>query len=259
MQETNCCNPDQNQNRAGNESAKTPSEYIARTPRIADLPQEDRPRERLIALGPKQLTASELIAILLGSGTRQLSALDLAREIIARADNRPANLLSFSLEQFKTIPGIGDARALTLMAAFELGYRLASEQPPENRTISCTQDIAALMRPIFMGLDHEQVWIIHLDNKNRVIDKRMHTKGAYNHSIIDIKAILREALEMRAHAIIAVHNHPSGDTTPSRSDLLNTQKLINAAALLDIQLLDHVIISNNKYASILDHMETNPL
>ncbi len=234
-------------------STPTPSGH--HPTRIADLREEDRPREKLLAHGVKALTNTELIAILLGSGTHDLSAIAVAQHLLASANNSLSTLLGYSIAQYQRCKGIGQAKAITLIAAIELGYRLANEEIPPQEKITCAQDIARIMRPLLNGLGHEQMWVIYLNRANIMLGKRLHSRGGLKDTVVDTRLIVREALEINADAIALSHNHPSGDTKPSPEDLQITQQVQSAAALFNIRLLDHVILAGKRYISVLDALE----
>lgn len=220
--------------------------------RIADLSEDDRPREKLLKHGARNLSDSELIAILIGSGTTECSAIDLAQNLLHRADNNLARLGRFTVEDFKREKGIGDAKALTLMAALELGKRRRESNMNLDEGVSFPQDIADLMMDDLRDLSHEEMWVIYLNRRNQVLRKSCHSKGTSAHAPVDSKIIVREALELRADGIALCHNHPTGNTKPSRSDIEITIKLQEALKLFEIRLLDHIIIGDGQFTSFRD-------
>lgn len=226
----------------------------SRSPRIADLSEEDRPREKLLAHGVKALTNTELIAILLGSGTRDLSAIGVAQNLLSSAGHRLSTLLGYSVRQYQRHKGIGQAKAISLIAALELGYRLSCEEVAPIEKVSCSQDIARVMRPLLNGLSHEQMWVLFLNRANCILAKKLHSRGGLKDTVVDVRLILREALEVNADAIALAHNHPSGEVNPSPEDIQITREVEDAAALFSIRLVDHVVLAGNRYISVLDNL-----
>lgn len=218
--------------------------------RIADLSEDDRPRERLQMHGARALSNSELIAILLGSGTARCSAIDLAQQLLLRADNNLAQLGRFTIEDFKREKGIGDAKAITLIAALELGRRRKESDAKTSNRLQTPTDIAELMLDDLCDLPHEEMWVIYLNRQLRLLSKRCHSKGTSAFSLLDNKIVVREALELRADAIALCHNHPTGDTKPSQLDIDITGRLLDALQLFDIRLLDHIVIGGRSFCSM---------
>ena len=197
--------------------------------RIADLTKEDRPREKALAKGLDALTTTELIAILLGSGTQGESVVDLAQRLLKESDNKLSELSKRSVRNLvKSFKGIGEAKAITLLSAIELGKRYAQENIEETPTLNTPDKVFATMRYHFADLQHEEFWAIYLNNAKR---------------------ILRYAIENLATAIILVHNHPSGNLMPSREDDNQTERIAKAAKLFDIQLVDHLIVAAGNFYS----------
>jgi DNA repair protein RadC len=219
---------------------------------IKDWSPEDRPREKLLSRGSSALTDAELIAILLGSGTTKLSAVELARFIMATVDNNLNQLARLTTKDLTKIKGIGEAKAVTIIAAMELGRRRKEVDHEERQKISGSKDIFELMRGYFFDLPHEEFWVILLNRANRVIRKQQISQGGVAGTVADPKIIFKAALEELACGIILAHNHPSGNITASQQDLDLTKKLRDAGKLMEIQVLDHLIFAGSKYYSFAD-------
>ena len=218
--------------------------------RIADLTKEDRPREKALAKGLDALTTTELIAILLGSGTQGESVVDLAQRLLKESDNKLSELSKRSVRNLvKSFKGIGEAKAITLLSAIELGKRYAQENIEETPTLNTPDKVFATMRYHFADLQHEEFWAIYLNNAKRMIFKIRISQGGVSATIVDPKIILRYAIENLATAIILVHNHPSGNLMPSREDDNQTERIAKAAKLFDIQLVDHLIVAAGDFYS----------
>jgi len=214
--------------------------------------EEDRPREKMIARGCESLTSAELIAILLRSGSSSEDAVSLARKALSLADNNLARFCRLSLDKLTSIPGIGRAKALSILAAAELGRRAFAQSGTDNLRISTSRQVFDLMRPHLCGLDHEECWTLYLNSAGRLISKERISAGGINATVIDTRIIVRKAIEKMATAIILVHNHPSGNPRPGQADISQTEALKRAARSLDISLLDHVIVAADKYFSFSD-------
>ena len=218
--------------------------------RIADLTKEDRPREKALAKGLDALTTTELIAILLGSGTQGESVVDLAQRLLKESDNKLSELSKRSVRNLvKSFKGIGEAKAITLLSAIDLGKRYAQENIEETPTLNTPDKVFATMRYHFADLQHEEFWAIYLNNAKRMISKIRISQGGVSATIVDPKIILRYAIENLATAIILVHNHPSGNLMPSREDDNQTERIAKAAKLFDIQLVDHLIVAAGDFYS----------
>ena len=218
--------------------------------RIADLTKEDRPREKALAKGLDALTTTELIAILLGSGTQGESVVDLAQRLLKESDNKLSELSKRSVRNLvKSFKGIGEAKAITLLSTIELGKRYAQENIEETPTLNTPDKVFATMRYHFADLQHEEFWAIYLNNAKRMISKIRISQGGVSATIVDPKLILRYAIENLATAIILVHNHPSGNLMPSREDDNQTERIAKAAKLFDIQLVDHLIVAAGNFYS----------
>lgn len=213
---------------------------------------EDRPREKMLTKGLQSLSDSELIALLIGSGTRKVTAVELARQVLHQAGNNLDKLGKCSVSDLKKLKGIGQARAVTIVAALELGRRRKLADPPENEKISSSADVSNLMFPLLSDLSHEEFWILLLNRSNRVIEKRRISQGGITGTVTDIRMILKLALDSLSTSLILCHNHPSGNLQPSDADISITRKLKESASLMDITLLDHLIVAGKNYFSFAD-------
>lgn len=211
--------------------------------------EEDRPREKMLSKGCESLTCAELIAILIRSGSAKCSAVELSKEILENAGGRLESLSRLTPQQLQRINGIGKAKALSIIAAMELGRRMASESPAALPQINDAHATASIMIPQLYGLPHEECWILYINAGGRLTGRERVSQGGISATVFDIKSIVRRAVDHSASGIVIVHNHPSGSPLPSRSDIDETAALREAAALLDIKLLDHVIVAGNNYYS----------
>ena len=221
--------------------------------KITDWAVEDRPREKLITKGISTLSDAELLAILISSGTKKKSAVDLGREILGMVNNNLNTLGKLAISDFRKIKGIGPARAVTISAALELGRRRILSELPEVLQIKCSKDVADIFQPILCDLTHEEFWVLFLNRSNRVINRMKISQGGISGTVTDIRIILKKAVEYLSSGIIVCHNHPSGNLIPSESDSKITRKIKDAGNLLDIQLLDHLIITDKDYYSFADN------
>jgi DNA repair protein RadC len=221
--------------------------------KISSWAAEDRPREKLIEKGTASLSDAELLAILINSGTREKSAVDLGREILGIVNNNLNSLGKLSLSDLKKMKGIGTARAVTIAAALELGRRRKLSEIPELSQIKCSRDVADIFQPILADLAHEEFWILFLNRSNKVINRMKLSQGGISGTVTDVRMVMKRAIEYLASGIIVCHNHPSGNLNPSESDTKITKKIKDAGELLEIQLLDHLIISDHNYYSFADN------
>jgi DNA repair protein RadC len=220
---------------------------------IKDWNADDRPREKMILKGATALSDIELLAILINNGTTNKSAVDLASELYAKADNNFNTLARLSISNMaKAVKGIGPAKAVTISAALEIGRRKQTALALEKPTINSSPKIIALMQPILGDLLIEEMHVMHLTVSQKLISIQKVSSGGTSSTIVDMKVIFNKALELLSHSIILVHNHPSGACIPSAADDAVTDKVKNAAKLLDIKLADHVIITNNICYSYAD-------
>ena len=221
--------------------------------KITDWAAEDRPREKLIINGTSGLSDAELLGILISSGTREKSAVDLGRELLSLVNNNLNSLGKLTIADLKKIRGIGPARAVTIAAALELGRRRKLSEVPDVIQIKCSKDVADIFQPLMSDLPHEEFWILFLNRSNKVISRMKLSQGGISGTVTDVRVVMKKAVESLASGIIVCHNHPSGNLNPSEADTRITQKIKEAGNLLDIQLLDHLIISENDYYSFADN------
>lgn len=220
--------------------------------RIKSWSPEDRPREKLLLKGTAALSDAELIAILLGSGTSTLSAVDLAKNILSSVNNNIHDLGRITATDLMKVKGIGEAKAITIIAALELGRRRKETDEEEKPKITSSRDAYLLIRPHLTDLPYEEFWVLMLNRANRVIRKHQVSQGGVAGTVADPKIIFKTALGELASGIIVAHNHPSGNLTASQADIDLTKKLKEAGRLLEIQLLDHIIVAGQKYFSFAD-------
>jgi DNA repair protein RadC len=213
---------------------------------------DDRPREKLILKGKESLSDAELVAILLGSGSRDESAVGLAKRILASINHNLNKLGKLSIADLTKFKGIGDAKAITIITALELGRRRRLEEALELPKITSSKAVFEQMQPLIGELQHEEFWILYLNNSNKIVAKSQQSKGGLTGTIVDVRLVLKKALELNVTAIILSHNHPSGKLKPSNADKLLTNKLKIASETMDIKVLDHVIITENDYFSFAD-------
>lgn len=221
--------------------------------KITDWAVEDRPREKLAIKGTSSLSDAELLAILISSGTRNKSAVDLGRELLSLVNNNLNSLGKLSIADLKKIRGIGQARAVIIAAALELGRRRKLAEIPAARQIKCSKDAAEIFQPVLGDLSHEEFWILYLNRSNKVIEKMKLSYGGISGTVTDVRLVMKRAVECLASGIIVCHNHPSGNTNPSESDNKITRKIREAGNLMDIQLLDHLIVTEKDYYSYADN------
>jgi DNA repair protein RadC len=214
--------------------------------------EQDRPREKMIWQGPMNLTDSELIAILLGQGTRSKTALDLAKEILSLGKNNLKELSLLRPADFMKLKGVGRAKSVTLAAALELGRRCQTAAPLARGTIRNSQDLADFLKPMLQDLTHEVFLIVFLNNANRIRHYEVISEGGLTATVADPRIIMKKALEENAVSLVLCHNHPSGNLHPSQSDQELTLKIREAARLFDIRVLDHLIVSQEGHYSFAD-------
>ena len=219
---------------------------------ITNWSEDDKPREKLMLKGKSVLSDAELIAILIGSGSRSESAVDLSKRILASVDNNLNALGKLSLSQLMQFRGIGEAKAISIIAALELGRRRRGEDAVELKKITSSKIIFEIMQPIIGELPHEEFWIIYMNNSNKVIAKSQLSKGGITGTLVDVRIVFKTALEMGATALILCHNHPSGTLIPSEADKQITRKLKLAGDSLEIKVLDHLIVTETSYFSFAD-------
>ena len=221
--------------------------------KIKDLCAEERPREKMLARGADALTNAELLAILLRTGTGGRNVVDVARELLKSSGERLGNVASLSLERLRQVDGIGPSKAVSIMAAFELGRRLALEAGMEMcLRLDSPAKVYRIMLPLMRDLDHEECWVLFLNRANALIAKERMTFGGQDFTLFDKRIIIRRALERKASSLIIVHNHPSGNPMPSVEDINQTKDLHRALSSCGLQLLDHVIVAGGSYYSFSD-------
>ncbi|WP_019668190.1 RadC family protein [Eudoraea adriatica] len=220
---------------------------------IKDWSDDDKPREKLVQKGRAALSNAELIAILIGSGTKNETAVALSKRILSSANNNLNELGRVSLKQLMKFKGIGEAKAVSIAAAMEIGRRRQNEKAVSKAQISGSKAVFNLLQPLIADLPHEEFWIVYLNNSNKVIHKAQLSKGGITGTLVDIRLVMKQALEFGAVSLVLAHNHPSGTLKPSEADKKITKKLQKASEALDIRVLDHVIITQNNYYSFADN------
>ncbi len=219
---------------------------------IKNWAEDDKPREKLMLKGKSVLSDAELIAILIGSGSRNESAVNLSKRILSSVDNNLNALGKLSLQQLTTFKGIGEAKAISIVAATELGRRRRSEEALELAKITSSKAVFEIMQPIIGELPHEEFWVLYLNNSNKVLHKAQLSKGGMTGTVVDNRIIFKIAFEQNATSIILAHNHPSGKLVASDADIQITKKLKLAGQQLDIPVLDHIIITEKGHYSFND-------
>lgn len=216
---------------------------------IKDVPKEDRPRERLLKFGSSHLSNQELLAILLGSGTKKESVMDLSNRVLMHFEG--IKLLSdATIEELTAIKGIGPAKGVVILAALELGKRLNEYKPNDRYAIRSPKDGADYVMEEMRSLSQEHFVVLFLNTKNEIIHRQTIFIGSLNASIVHPREVFREAVKRSAASIICVHNHPSGDPTPSQEDIHVTRRLVESGKMIGIELLDHIIIGDRKFISL---------
>lgn len=219
---------------------------------IKEWSEDDRPREKLLKKGIESLSDAELVAILIGSGSREMSAVELSKYILSKSRNDLNRVARKTIQELMVFKGIGEAKAISILAALELGKRRESAEIEEQKKIESSKDIFQLMNSKFRDLPYEEFWVIYLNRSNKIIHKEKMSQGGISGTVVDIRLILKQAIEHLASAIILSHNHPSGNLNPSQQDIELTKKLKKACSYLDISVLDHVIIADNQFYSFAD-------
>jgi len=219
---------------------------------IKQWAEEDRPREKLLLKGKSVLSEAELIGILIGSGTRTLTAVDLAKQILHSVDNNLNLLAKLSVNDLKKFKGIGEAKAINIVSALELGRRRKESDQPKIIKITSSKSAYEIMRPYLQDVPHEEFWVLLLNKANQLLKPVAISQGGVSGTVADPKIIFKTALETLASGIILVHNHPSGNLKPSQTDLNLTKKLKEAGRILEIPVLDHLIYTDSSYFSMAD-------
>ena len=218
---------------------------------IKQWAEEDRPREKLLLKGKSALSNAELLGILIGSGTRELTAVDLAKMILEQNNNDLNKIARLNVQELKKFKGIGDARAINIVSALELGRRRTTAES-ELEKITGSAEVYECMKPALTDLPHEEFWLLLLNRANKIIKKQPISQGGVSGTVADPKLIFNHALNHLASSVILVHNHPSGNTKPSEADKRLTKQLFEAGKLLEIAVLDHIIFTDNAYFSFAD-------
>lgn len=219
---------------------------------IKEWREDERPREKLIDKGAESLSDAELIAILISSGTKEDSAIDLSRKILQLGDNNLRELSKLSYEKLLGLKGVGPTKAVTILAVFEVFKRFLISQEIDKPKIQSSAYAAKIISPILRDLSHEECWVMYLNRANKLITKERLSIGGVSATVVDVKIVIKNALEKLASSIILVHNHPSGNPYPGDNDKAQTKILKEAASLFDISLLDHLIIAGDGYFSFAD-------
>lgn len=227
-------------------------EKYERRPSIRNWAEDERPREKLLLKGKNVLSDAELLAILIGSGNNEESAVDLCKRILASVEGNLVELSKMNVKELSEFKGIGEAKALSIIAALELGRRRRAAEPLQKQGIATSHDAYDIVQSLIGDSHYEQFWILLLNRANKVIRKINISDGGMAGTVADPKRIFKMALENNAASIILAHNHPSGNLKPSDEDIKLTRKLKQAGELLDISVLDHIIAGDNGYFSFAD-------
>jgi len=214
--------------------------------------EDDRPREKLLLKGKASLSDAELMAILIGSGNREESAVKLSKKILNSIDNNLNELGKLQVDDLLKFKGIGEAKAISIITALELGRRRRIEEALKKQKITSSKSVFELMQPVIGDIQHEEFWIIYLNNANKIQLKTQLSKGGITGTLVDSRLVFKRAIELSATSIILCHNHPSGTLKPSSSDISLTKKIKSGGDVLDIKILDHLIITQNNYFSFAD-------
>ncbi|NOU17706.1 MAG: DNA repair protein RadC [Bacteroidales bacterium] len=220
---------------------------------IKDWALEDRPREKMIKKGVGSLTDTELLAILIKSGTKNENAVTIAKRILHSANDNLNELGKFTLTDFTSTKGIGEAKGITIMAALEIGRRRKLAEVLNRPKIHSSNDVKEIFQAQLADLPHEEFWVLYMNRANKVLDQTRITQGGVTGTVFDIKLIMKSAIEKLASSIIVCHNHPSGNPKPSEQDIQITQKLKEAAQIFEISLLDHIIVTDSECYSFADN------
>ncbi|MDO9260849.1 MAG: DNA repair protein RadC [Flavobacteriaceae bacterium] len=219
---------------------------------IKSWAEDDRPREKLLSKGKQALSDAELIAILIGSGSRNESAVELSKRILASINNNLSTLGKLSVADLIKFKGIGEAKAISIITALELGRRRRLEEALELPKITGSKAIFEIMQPLIGELATEEFWIVYLNNSNKVLYKSQLSSGGLTGTVVDVRLVFKKAVEINSTAIILCHNHPSGNTKPSDTDIQLTKKMKLGGETLDVKVLDHIIITEKAYFSFAD-------
>lgn len=227
-------------------------DYLENKNSIKNWHEDDRPREKLALKGRSSLSDAELLAIIMGSGNRDESAVELAKRILNSANNNWNELAKYSIVDLCKFKGVGEAKAISIITAMEIGRRRNSQEVLERDKITSSKDAAIILQQQIGDLPNEEFWVMFLNQGNRIIKTEQISRGGINQTSVDIRVIFKRALELMTTGMILSHNHPSGNLTPSQSDIHITRKIKEGATLLDIQVLDHIIVSQKDFYSFAD-------
>ncbi|WP_346728178.1 RadC family protein [Marinifilum caeruleilacunae] len=219
---------------------------------MKDWALEDRPREKLMYHGVKSLSSAELLAIIIGSGNRNQSAVELSKAILSHSNNDLNTLAKKSIHDLMKIKGIGEAKAISIISALELGRRQKAFQSKQKEKITCSRDAFEILFPYVENLGHEEFWVLFMNRANKVLEAKNVSSGGITGTVFDIRLVLKDALQLEAVNLILCHNHPSGNLAPSQADKDITNRSKEAAKLMNIEILDHIIIGENSYFSFAD-------
>ena len=219
---------------------------------ITQWAEEDRPREKMLLKGKQALSDAELLAILISSGTRELSAVELGKLILKNVNNNLNDLARLSIDDLKKTKGIGEAKAITIAAALELGRRRKAESPDEKPTVKTSREAASILQPLLADETIEHFYLMHLNQACKLLKLENVSQGGMTGTVVDAKIIFKKALENNATSLILCHNHPSGNLKPSQADIDITKKLKQAGELMGIDIHDHIIVANTGYYSFAD-------
>jgi DNA repair protein RadC len=231
---------------------KTTTNYENKRLTIKEWSVQDRPREKYARNGAASLSDAELLAILFRTGNASESAVELAKRLLSSSNNSLNTLSGKTLRELSEIKGIGQAKAMALLTAFEIGKRIRAEKVEERPVIQNSMDVVNLMQNKIAYLDHEELWVIYLNNSNRILNVVQINKGGISSTEVDVRIVLEKAVVMKSTQIILCHNHPSGSVRPSKADIQLTEKTRKAANILDVLLVDHIIIHKEKYYSFAE-------
>lgn len=221
--------------------------------KIKDWAEEDRPREKMLLKGVSALSDAELLGILIGSGNKSETAVELSQRILHSVSNNLNTLGKLEIKDLiKDFKGIGEAKAITIVAALELGKRRKLSEALVSPQITSSKDVYDIFHPILADLKHEEVWVLFLNRANKVVKNIQISKGGLTATVVDIRLIMKEGIQSLASAMVLCHNHPSGNTQPSDDDDQITKRLKEAGHIMDIRLLDHIIVCDNSYYSYMD-------
>lgn len=219
---------------------------------IKFLAEDDRPREKFLMKGKNALSDAELLAIIMGSGNRQESAVDLARRILNTVENNWHQLSKLSVKDLMKFNGVGEAKAISIASALEIGRRRAAQEVPERKKMTCSKDVFEFLKPYLGDLHTEEFWAVLVNQNNRILHFSQLTTGGISSSIVDVRILFKTALEHFATAVFVAHNHPSGNLKPSQEDIRITKQIAEGGNFLNIKLLDHLILNQTSYYSFAD-------